>query len=104
MKDELDNCEPFRYESSLPSGGLLVDKHHWGLFIIPLLAMLVVIYNDTFNTMPVLDALECACLQSGKHCLASQMQNKSQWDLYWAHTAHLPGPEDGFDHALLSFA
>lgn len=91
-KDKLDSLAPLTYKSSLPSSGigkLLLAKYLWGLAVIPVLSWFVVRYHDRHTTVPMMEALQCACMQVGEHCLAAAMFSKSWWDQYWAEMAML---------------
>jgi len=96
-KNTLEDMAPIKYNSSLPSSGIaasLLMKHMWGLLFIPALSWLVVRCNDYNNTVPMLEALECACDHVGDRCLAPAMFSKSWWDQYWAEMALLRSQGD----------
>lgn len=86
-KRELHDAPPIAFPSSLRR--LLnsmfgpLSQHFWGLFIFPLIAVVTVWWNTRFNILPTLEALECACYQSGPRCAASTHLNKEWWDEYW---------------------
>lgn len=91
-KRDLEDCEPLHFRSSFPQHGQkagLYKKGNWGLVIIPALCVLVVIWNDVENTVPVLRALECACFAQGKQCTDSQIFSDKWWHQYWADTSKL---------------
>lgn len=91
-KQMMEGVSNLRFRSSLPTsrlGRLVVTKHFWGLFFIPLLSIAIVWNNDTHRTAPVLEALRCTCAQSGDRCLAAQQLGREWWDLHWQETVRL---------------
>lgn len=91
-KRELEACEPMRFRSSFPQHGPkagLYKKGNWGLVIIPVLCVFIVIWNDRRNTLPILDALECACYAEGAGCHDNQLFSQEWWIQYWARTSKL---------------
>lgn len=92
VKKRLDGatCAPF--PTSLPREGWsrgLVSPMAWGLTILPLCTCIVVYYNLTINTKPFLEALQCACYQTGEHCSVAPRFEKAWWDEYWQGSADL---------------
>lgn len=91
-KQVMDGVAKLKFRSSLPTsklGRLLVTKHFWGLFFIPLLSIAIVWNNDTHRTVPVLEALRCTCAQSGDRCLVAQKFGKEWWGEHWREAARL---------------
>lgn len=91
-KRELETCEPLKFRSSFPQHGNkagLYKKGNWGLVIIPVLCVIIVIWNDRHNTLPILDALECACYAEGAGCHDNQLFSKEWWGQYWSATTKL---------------
>jgi len=88
---DLDACK-MEFRSSLPAKGfgkLLFERHFWGLFVIPGIAFMYVLQHDWYDTSPVLEALECACLHQGSRCNKAVPSDVEWWDNYWAHSAKL---------------
>jgi len=92
IKRTLDNVAPLRFSSSFPAsrlGKLFFSKYAWGMVVFPVLSIGVVINNDKVNIAPVLEALTCACNQSGERCLLAAQFSRAWWDKYWASIARL---------------
>jgi len=91
-KSKLDTLAPLTYKTCLPKKGfpsLVLAKYFWGLLCIPILAWFVVRTHDQGYTVPMMEAMACACKQVGNQCLASAIFSKSWWDDYWAEMALL---------------
>lgn len=91
-KRELEECEPMHFASSFPQHGdraALYKKGNWGLVLIPVLCILVVVWNDVRNTKPILEALKCACYAEGGQCRDNQLFSGEWWDKYWKDTSKL---------------
>jgi hypothetical protein len=89
LKRALKDAETASYPTSLPVDGwksVLLSRTFWGLVLIPSFVMAVLYYNMVHNTIPATEALDCACFQSGPHCMASSSYTKSWWDKYWQDT------------------
>jgi hypothetical protein len=89
---ELMCAKELEFQTSLPTEGCkgyMLKKECWGLFLVPLLSILIVGIYTFRNKAPVLMALECACLQEGEKCLDSIQYQAGWWFNYWTHD--LPG-------------
>lgn len=92
MKAKLEKASFIPFSSSLPSsrlGRVFIHKTFWGVIILPIMSMLVVRRNDVYNTVPVLEALKCACTQTGESCLMASSYSKSWWKNHWAEVANI---------------
>mmetsp|Transcript_58542 Transcript_58542/g.181315 ORF Transcript_58542/g.181315 Transcript_58542/m.181315 type:complete len:637 (+) Transcript_58542:164-2074(+) len=86
IKEQLSHVEPLRYTSSLPGNPccrLLLSRYLWGLLIIPCICVAIVHWNYNCNTVPVYEALRCACLQEGRQCVAREYLSHAWWDSFW---------------------
>jgi len=89
MKEQLADAETVEYPTSLPVSGWkkgFVSKAFWGLFVIPVAVFLVIKFNHQQNIMSSLEALRCACFQSGDNCVASRRFTGAWWNQYWKDT------------------
>jgi len=88
IKEQLEDAQTVEYPTSLPTGwrGLFTTKAFWGLFIIPFLVFIVCRYNYQQNILSPLEALRCACFQSGDSCVASRRFTSEWWTQYWKET------------------
>lgn len=85
------HCAPIEFYGRYPNGdedwpAVLSSKHIWGLVIIPFMAIAVVLYWQGFVRAPIVEALDCACLQTGAHCVEAPRIQGPWWDHYWTHT------------------
>eukprot|EP00928_Gymnodinium_smaydae_P079463 TRINITY_DN63385_c0_g1_i1.p1 TRINITY_DN63385_c0_g1~~TRINITY_DN63385_c0_g1_i1.p1 ORF type:complete len:782 (+),score=126.47 TRINITY_DN63385_c0_g1_i1:82-2427(+) len=90
VKERLDSLKPLRFVSSLPQRGclkLVFEKHFWGLIIIPFIVIAYVVHHDQTNTVPRLEALQCACLHTGDRCLDRKLFQEDWWAEYWSSTS-----------------
>jgi len=86
--EEIDNCKKLTFRTRLPSAGCLgytLKKECWGLFLIPTLSVCIVLFCNQRDKMPVLEALNCACIQEGERCLDSMKYQADWWRNYWSH-------------------
>lgn len=89
IKEQLADAETVEYPTSLPVSGWkkgFVSKAFWGLFVTPLAVFLVVCFNHQQNIMSSLEALRCACFQSGSNCVAARRFTGAWWNDYWKDT------------------
>lgn len=96
----LEGAETINYETKLPKiktswSALLVSKAFWGLLILPVLVYLVVNFNYKANTVPVLEALRCTCLQEGPNCEVAHRFTRDWWDKYWKHIHFMFATNEG---------
>jgi len=92
IKEQLRGAKTVPFPTSLPMHGwkkLLISRAFWGLFVIPLLVWMVCYFNYHNNIMETLEALQCACFQTGASCVAAQRFNGQWWDQYWKDMAPL---------------
>jgi len=92
IRVQLHNAETRPFPTSLPTHGwklLFISRAFWGLILIPLFVWVVMEYNMIHNVSPSLEALNCACFQSGPNCVAAQRFSSSWWNQYWINTAPL---------------
>merc|ERR1719409_1756227 len=86
MKSDLEEAHTIDYATALPVRGcatLFLSKSLWGIVIIPIVVLVVVVYNYQVTTMPSLRALQCTCFQSGSHCDVASTFDRQWWDSYW---------------------
>jgi len=91
-KKELGSLGPLLYVSKLAKMGswqrFLFSRYFWGLVVIPILCYIIVTNNHSLVVVPMQEALECACLQTGPRCLAAEQINSEWWAEYWSlHSA-----------------
>jgi len=92
-KDDIgfDDCERLKFQGLIPRdngslGGFFFRKDVWGLFLLPVISMLVVAGFYYYSRQPVIDAMSCACTQEGQHCAESMVNQGPWWSEYWTHT------------------
>merc|ERR1712194_145468 len=54
-----------------------------GLAFIPIICISIVQMNDVWQTLPMLEVLRCACLQSGPECAVGTHLNREWFNAYW---------------------
>jgi hypothetical protein len=89
---ELEQVNPMNFHSSFPQkgwGNVWISKGTWGLVFIPILALLVVVWNSWYISRPILKALQCVCAQDGAGCHDREIFPKEWWDQYWLTTSEL---------------
>jgi len=89
IKERLEGATTAPFATSLPTSGwktLLISRAFWGLLITPLFVCLILYYNLVVNIDSSLEALNCACFQSGPNCIAAQRFNEDWWNQYWKDT------------------
>jgi len=85
--DELEACQDVEFETRLPTtgcAGWMLQKDFWGIVMFPIMTIAIMVAYQLFVTKPVLDALNCACYQTGSQCHEAQLYNKDWWDTYWS--------------------
>lgn len=60
-----------------------------GLVLIPIIAVAIVEVNDALHTLPMLEVLKCACLQTGPTCEVGRHLTREWWSEYWNATARI---------------
>jgi len=88
-QDQIRAVKPIKYQSWCPLESNWLSKWAWGFTWIPLVSLYYVIQNDQASTLPVLEALSCACLKVGEHCAEAQLIESTWWLEYWNHIAAL---------------
>jgi len=99
MKEELDGAHTCEYPTRLPTKGvstMFLSKSIWGIVVIPIVVLVVVVYNYEVTTMPSLHALQCTCFQIGDSCSASSRFSRHWWDTYWREIATMFHKSDVF--------
>jgi len=92
MKSDLDGAHTIDYVTGLPTKGfstIFFSKSLWGIGIIPIIVIVVVMYNYQVSTTPSLQALQCTCFQSGPHCDVAARFERQWWDNYWKDIAKM---------------
>jgi len=93
-KKELDALGPLVYHSRLAQLNKLqrffLSRYFWGLIIIPIICYIIVANNHKNVIVPMQEALECACLQTGERCHAAQHISRHWWAEYWSLHATWP--------------
>lgn len=93
-KHELERVLPLRFASSLPQRGAfscVTNKAAWGLLVIPLLCVALIALHEWYETRPIVEALECACLLQGQRCAGAEIHARAWWQNYWTETSKLVG-------------
>merc|ERR1719356_1419656 len=83
---EMERCRDIRFITRLPTEGLpayCLKKECWGLFLVPIVSVVVVLYQCVRYKVPVLEALTCACVQEGDNCLDAIKHTTFWWKSYW---------------------
>lgn len=87
VDNEIQSCKELVFETRMPSEGIFgyfLKKECWGLFLVPCLAVFLVLYIDYRDKEPLLRALKCTCEQAGSQCLDSASNQATWWDHYWS--------------------
>jgi len=85
-KTLMDNAKPIEWVTRIPQEGCLaycLKKECWGLFLVPILAVCIVVRYTYFEREPMLTVLRCACTQEGEKCLDSANYQAAWWRNYW---------------------
>jgi len=89
-QDNIEAISEIEFETTLPTAdtcaGWGLQKDFWGLIMFPLIAIVIIIFFQLFTTHPVLDALNCACYQTGSQCSDAHNFDKDWWNNYWSVT------------------
>lgn len=89
-QDNIEAISEIEFETTLPTAdtcaGWGLQKDFWGLIMFPLIAIVLIIFFQLFTTHPVLDALNCACYQTGSQCSDAHNFDKDWWNNYWSVT------------------
>lgn len=88
-KEMIDCAKPIEWVTRMPQEGWLgycLKKECWGLFLVPVLAVLIVLSYNYFEKEPMLIVLRCACTQEGQKCLDSPVYQTGWWKEYWGKT------------------
>eukprot|EP00927_Polykrikos_kofoidii_P054068 TRINITY_DN48553_c0_g1_i1.p1 TRINITY_DN48553_c0_g1~~TRINITY_DN48553_c0_g1_i1.p1 ORF type:complete len:647 (+),score=68.72 TRINITY_DN48553_c0_g1_i1:59-1999(+) len=86
---DIDNTRPIEFEcitEKYPKMARLLDKDFWGVVILPIVVVMFVAWQAVFISIPMKDALQCACLQTGDHCKEAETFNKAWYNNYWSTT------------------
>jgi len=87
--DGFEDVEPLKFETIVPKSntwiGYCFTKECWGLFVLPLIAIVVVLWNVHGVRMARIEAMTCACLSEGEHCAESMVNQGEWWQHYWSH-------------------
>jgi len=86
---ELEALADLEFETVLPTTGCcgwMLEKDFWAIIMFPIIAYLLIITHSLFTTLPIIDALNCGCYQSGDQCHDAQYYNAEWWSLYWSQT------------------
>jgi hypothetical protein len=87
--DQLEAVAEIEFETQLPTKGCcgwMLEKDFMGIILFPIACVVIIICHLILTTYPVLDALNCACYQTGSQCLDAQNFGKDWWDNYWSVT------------------
>lgn len=89
-EDGFEDVEQLYYESVIPPWnkswlGYCFRKECWGLFFIPVISIVVVLWNAQYTRLPRIEAMNCACLSEGENCAESMVNQKAWWQYYWTH-------------------
>lgn len=87
--EELDATADLEFETQLPTtgcAGWALQKDFWGILMFPIMTIAIMYSYQLFVASPVLDALNCACMQLGSQCHEAQLYNKDWWSTYWSET------------------
>jgi len=85
----LEAIEDIEFATVLPTEGCLgwiLLKDFWGIIMFPIISIAIIATHSLFVTAPVLDALNCACYQTGSQCREAQTYDVAFWDQYWSQT------------------
>lgn len=86
--NQISQCRRLSFPTNFPSKGwrgYLLSRECWGLFLIPIVSVLTVLYVNKRDSEPVLKALTCACVQEGDQCMDSFTYHREWWTRYWSH-------------------
>jgi len=83
-KVEGENSKLMRLASALGK-----SRFFQGLVLIPIIAVAIVQVNDTWQTLPMLEVLQCACAQTGPRCEVGKHLTREWWNAHWNATARI---------------
>lgn len=89
VKDAMANSKDLEFVTQLPTkgwAGYCLKKECWGLFLVPILAVTLVLRYNYAEREPILTVLRCACTQEGSKCLDSVQYQAAWWKDYWSKT------------------
>lgn len=86
-----DYCERLTFKGYIPRddgslAGFAFRKDVWGLFLLPVISVVVVMASYYSMRQPVVTALTCACTQEGSNCAEALVNQAAWWKDYWTHT------------------
>lgn len=89
--DDLESINEIEFQTRMATAtegcsGWILQKDFWGIVMFPLIAIGLILCHSLFTTQPVLDALHCACYQTGPQCMDAKNFGKDWWDYYWSVT------------------
>jgi len=87
VKDSMENSKPLEFVTKLPTqgwAGYCLKKECWGLFLVPALAIYIVLHYNYQQREPMLTVLRCACTQEGSKCMDSVQYQSGWWKDYWS--------------------
>merc|ERR1719316_1191374 len=87
--EELEACDDLEFVTRLPTegcAGWVLQKDFWGVLMFPLITVSIMVLYQLFVVNPVLDALNCACYQTGGQCYDALLYNEDWWAKYWSET------------------
>lgn len=86
-KEQVEGHGPIFYRTCFPKAsginGLLLSKDFWSLLLLPVFIIVIVHWNQVSHTFPIMEALECACKQSGPRCATARAMNREWFSEYW---------------------
>lgn len=102
-KKALEGACTAEWETGLPKKGILslvLNKTFWGLLVLPVLVFWVVSLNYWDSTIPILEALQCTCVQEGPRCEVATRSTREWWNNYWQNIHQLFSVNSGNYHRL----
>jgi len=94
-KMDVESAGELLFESSLPRvgrhgvWGTIFSVYFMGLVVFPIVAILTVHCHTDFHVQPIYEALNCACLQVGDRCVASERLSRRWFNEHWARLESL---------------
>lgn len=101
-KERFEGARTCEYTTALPTEGLgriIVSRTFLGLIVAPPIVIMVLQFNLQYHVIPSLEALSCACFQSGEHCEMAHRFTKAWWDEYWVNTTALAAERASWIHS-----
>lgn len=87
IREMMDNARAIEFVTRMPTEGWMgycLKKECWGLFMVPLLAVCIVLNFTYTQKEPLLTVLRCACTQEGDKCMDSPVYQAEWWKDYWS--------------------